>query len=124
MKDLFSFNFKALNDKDAGKWIAHVRRDWAIIVCVASLFLIIFAISHFSFYMTITDSRFFSREDAEGSAPERIQQKNLDSVISLYELKKKRFDAMVKDPVPFRDPSSQRVSDVPVSQTENIDLAE
>ena len=108
MKDFFSFNFnfKTMNDRDEGKWIPRVRRDWAIIVCVTFVMAMTFASFHLFLYLNMTSKDFFSQKDSLLTAtPDRIQQAKLNDALSAFQKKKENFDAIIANPVPFQDPS-------------------
>jgi len=106
MKEFSLFTIKVFNETDERKWLPHIRRDWAIIICVSVVVFLAFATLHFFFYFTMLSGTFFSRGDTSvNSVPVRVQQKKLEIIIDNYQIKKETFDTIVKNPVPFSDPS-------------------
>ena len=117
MKDFFSSGFKMFEDKDVGKWIPHVRRDWTISLCSTVAIVAVFAAFHVFFYVSMMSGNFFSAEDSSiVDAPNIVQQKNLDKVLTAFQKKKEDFDAIIANPIPFSDPSGSQSGVVP-SQT-------
>ena len=111
---------------DKRKWVPHIRRDWAIIICSFIVIFFVFVTLHSFFYLTLFSSNFFLREDTSvSSVPDRVQQKKMNGVITFYQKKKETFDSIIKNPVPFADPSRALGAIEPTSplatSTENVD---
>lgn len=129
MKNYFSsLRFKLINDKDKGKWIPSVHRDWAIIVRFVFAITVLFVSFHlFLFSLMRTEGYFSSGDLGAGGVLDKVRQKDLDDVLAIFQKKKENFDSFVRGPVPFSDPSKERrltpEKNAGVSTPEKVDLS-
>jgi hypothetical protein len=110
MKNYFSsLRFKLINDKDKGKWIPSVRRDWTIIARFVFATTVLFVASHlFLFSLMRTEGYFSSMDLGTNGVLDKVRQKDLDDVLAIFQKKKENFDSFAKNPVLFSDPSKER----------------
>jgi hypothetical protein len=119
MKDFSLSQFKAFEDKDAGKWNPHVRRDWAIIVCANIIGILFFVSFHsYLYFLMMTDNYFSGTDISLNNAPEKVRQKDLDAVLSAFQKKKENFEAILAEPTLLQDPSIEKTK----SPVEGVDI--